>query len=303
MRIEQAVQSFLDHLVLERGCSSATSEAYASDVRTLEAFLAEEGIEPLTESLTPIVIRRYVSWMATGGYSPATIRRRVYAISSLFKWAVNYGYAESNPCACVVLPKKQKKMPAVLSVQEARRVLKASEKHSNARMAFRNRAIIAVLLFCGLRRSELVGLDLDDVDLRARWVRVRRGKGGKGRSVPLVVEAAEALADWIEFRPEVDHDALFVGIHGERLKVGGVARVFRKVAVQADVDRDGVSLHTLRHTFASLLLHEGCDLVSIQELLGHADLSSTAIYLHMDASHLQSAVNRHPLSEAAPAMA
>jgi len=94
-----------------------------------------------------------------------------------------------------------------------------------------------------------------------------------------------------------------VGIHGERLGVGGVAKIFEKIAARADVGRDGVSLHTLRHTFASLLLQEGCDLVSIQELLGHADLASTSIYLHMDASHLQSAVNRHPLSGAAPATA
>jgi site-specific recombinase XerD len=301
MRIEDATSQFLDHLLLERGCSSATAEAYASDVRKLQEYLAEEGIEPVTEALSPIVVRRYVSWLATAGYSPATIRRRVYAISSLFKWAVSYGYADSNPCASVVLPKKEKKMPAVLSAQEARRVLKAAEKHSNARLAFRNRAIIAIFLFCGLRRAELVGLDLDDVDLRARWVRVRRGKGGKGRSVPLVEEAGEAVADWLEFRPAVDHEALFVGIHGERLKVGGVAKVFNKAAAKADVDREGVSLHTLRHTFASLLLQEGCDLVSIQELLGHADLASTSIYLHMDASHLQSAVSRHPLTAQAPA--
>lgn len=242
------------------------------------------------------MIRRYVSWLATRGYSPATIRRRVYAISSLFKWAVNYGHADANPCGSVVLPKKQRRMPAVLSAQEARRVLAASERHSNARLAFRNRAIISLFVFCGLRRAELVGLEVDDVDLRSRWVRARKGKGGKGRSVPLLPEAAEAVADWLELRPEVDHDALFVGIHGQRLKVGGVAKVFRAAADRAGVDREGVTLHTLRHTFASLLLQEGCDLIAIQELLGHADLSSTAIYLHMDASHLQGAVARHPLS-------
>lgn len=184
----------------------------------------------------------------------------------------------------------------MLSAQEARRVLAASERHSNARLAFRNRAIISLFVFCGLRRAELVGLEVDDVDLRSRWVRARKGKGGKGRSVPLLPEAAEAVADWLELRPEVDHDALFVGIHGQRLKVGGVAKVFRAAADRAGVDREGVTLHTLRHTFASLLLQEGCDLIAIQELLGHADLSSTAIYLHMDASHLQGAVARHPLS-------
>jgi len=296
MRIEEAVPLFVNHLLLERGCSSGTSEAYASDARKLQQYHDEEGIPQDTEALTPIVMRRYVSWLATAGYSPATIRRRVYAISSLFKWAIGYGHADANPCASVVLPKKERHMPAVLTAAEARRVLAASEVHSNARMGFRNRAIISLFVFCGLRRAELADLRVDDVDLRARWVRVRRGKGGKGRSIPLVEEAAEAVGDWLEFRPEVDHESLFVGISGEGLKIGGVAKVFTAVAAKAGVNREGVTLHTLRHTFASLLLQEGCDLISIQELLGHADLSSTAIYLHIDASHLQSAVGRHPLA-------
>jgi site-specific recombinase XerD len=164
-------------------------------------------------------------------------------------------------------------------------------------MGFRNRAIIAVLLFCGLRRQELADLQLSDVDVKSRWLRVRRGKGGKGRSIPLAPEAAEAVGDWLEFRPEVDHEYLLTGLGGRRLGKNGLVRVFRRVAKLAGVDRRGVSLHTLRHTFASLLLQEGCDLVSIQELLGHSDLSTTAIYLHLDAAHLQGAVARHPLSQ------
>jgi site-specific recombinase XerD len=162
-------------------------------------------------------------------------------------------------------------------------------------MGFRNRAMISVLLFCGLRRQELADLKLSDLDLEARWLKVQRGKGGKGRSIPLAPEAVGAIADWLEFRPEADHEYLLTGLGGRRLEKNGLVRVFHEVAKRAGVDRRGVSLHTLRHTFASLLLQEGCDLVSIQELLGHADLSTTAIYLHLDAAHLQGAVERHPL--------
>jgi integrase/recombinase XerD len=111
----------------------------------------------------------------------------------------------------------------------------------------------------------------------------------------LAPEAADAISDWLEFRPEVDHEYLLTGLGGRRLDKNGVVCVFRGIAKRAGVDRRGVSLHTLRHTFASLLLQEGADLVSIQELLGHSDLSTTAIYLHMDAAHLQGAVERHPL--------
>ncbi len=296
MRLEEAAGLFLQYLELERGCSPCTSAAYRGDVHGLQRFLRVEGLEEEVEALSPQVLRRYVSWLAASGYSPGTIARRIYAISSLCRYLVNYGYAEVNPCRQVVLPKKARRMPAVLTLEEARRVLRVADDHRCPWMGFRNRAIIAVLLFCGLRRQELVNLKLSDVDLRSRWLKVRRGKGGKGRSIPLAPEAAEAIRDWLEFRPEVDHEYLLTGLGGRRLGKNGLVSAFRRVAKCAGVDRRGVSLHTLRHTFASLLLQEGADLVSIQELLGHSDLSTTAIYLHLDAAHLQGAVERHPLS-------
>lgn len=281
MRIEAAAEQFLRHLVVERGCSSLTAVAYRSDMRKLVEYLEQAGIEADVEGLTPIVLRRFVSFLAGKGYNPATIARRLCAVSSMFKYLISYGHADSNPCASVVAPKRQRKMPAVLSTEEARRVLRAAEEHTNPDMGFRNRAIVATLLFCGLRRAELVALKVADVDVRSEWLKIRTGKGGKGRSIPLVGEVRDALADWLELRPQVSHDYLFTGFTGQRLGNNGVSRMFQRVAEKADVLREGVSLHTLRHTFASLLLQQGSDLVAIQEPLGHADLSSTAIYLHL----------------------
>ena len=290
MRLDEAAGLFLRYLELERGCSPCTSAAYRGDVRGLQRFLQAEGLEGTVEALSPPVLRRYVSWLSSRGYSPATVARRMYAISSLCKYLVNYGYAEVNPCRQVVLPKKVRRMPAVLTLEEARRVLKVADDNRCPWMGFRNRAIVAVLLFCGLRRQELVNVKLSDIDLRSRWLKVRKGKGGKGRSIPLAPEAAGAVRDWLEFRPEVDHEYLLTGLGGRRLDKNGLVSVFRGVAQRAGVDRRGVSLHTLRHTFASLLLQEGADLVSIQELLGHSDLATTAVYVHLDAAHLQGAV-------------
>jgi len=295
MRIEAAAELFFTYLQCERGCSTATAVAYGSDVAALLRYLAQQEIEPSVGSLTVQVLRRYVSWLSRSGYSPATISRRIYAISSLFRYLVSYGYAERNPCQCVVVPKKRRRMPSVLSAEEARRALVASDDHPWARLSFRNRAIVAILLFCGLRRAEVAGLAVGDVDLRTGWLKVRHGKGGRPRSVPLVKEVAEALQDWLEFRPAVEHDSLFTGLGGKPLGVKGIANAFKRSAKGAGVWRLGVSPHTCRHTFASLLLQEGCDLVSIQQLLGHADLSSTSIYLHIDAGHMKSAVERHPL--------
>lgn len=246
-------------------------------------------------------MRRYVSWLVGNGYRPASVSRRVSAISSMWKWLVGYEYETVNPCAGLVLPKKGRRLPAVLTTEEARRVLAAAEDHPSVRTAFRNRAIMHVLLFCGLRRQELLDLRLADVDLRSRWLKVRNGKGQKGRSVPLVPEVAAALTDWLEFRPQVDHSYLFTGIGGARLGKNGLIGVFKRVGEKAGVLRKGVSLHTLRHTFASLLVQYGCDLMSIKEALGHSDLSTTSIYLHLDAAHLQEALTRHPLSRGAGA--
>jgi len=296
MRIETAAQQFLQHLTLERGCTVATAESYASDLRRFTEYLGEAGIEADSVNVDALVVRQYVSWLAGQGYSSATIRRRVSGLSSLWKWLIAFGYAVVNPCGSVLLPKKRRRMPAVLTLEEAQRMLKHSDDHPNPRTGFRNRAVISVLLYCGLRRAEVTGLKVGDVDLRSRWLKVRKGKGLKGRAIPLVEEVAEAIADWLEFRPEVDHQYLFTGQQKRPLGVRGVDCVFRRMARDARVARDGVTPHTLRHTFATLLLQQGCDLASIQEMLGHADLSTTSVYLHLDASHLRQAAQRHPLN-------
>jgi len=185
MHIETAAQQFLTGIERERGCTGATVEAYASDVRRCVAYFREVGVELDTGSLAPQVLRAYVSWLASEGYSSATVRRRVSTLSSLCRWLIVEGVLVTNPCLSVALPKKRRPTPSYLTLEKARRVLAASEEHSNPRTAFRNRAVISTLLFCGLRRAELVDLRVSDVDLRSRWLKVRRGKGVKGRSVPL----------------------------------------------------------------------------------------------------------------------
>jgi site-specific recombinase XerD len=298
MGIEEAAGPFLRHLEFERGCTTATVVAYSADVRRFLGYLKTAGVAPDSDSVTPAVVRGYVTYLADRGASTSTVRRRVSSLSSLWKWLMVCDEASANPCGAVVLPRKRPRMPVVLTVEEARRLLQAAEANPNPLSAFRDRAMVSTLLFCGLRRGELLDLRLSDLDLRQRWLRVRRGKGMKGRSVPMVGEAVEAVADWLEFRPEVGHDFVFTGRGGEPLGKNGIDRMFRRVAQRAGVLREGVSPHTLRHSFATFLLQQGCDLVSIQEMLGHADLSTTAIYLHLDAAHLQNAVEKHPLRRA-----
>jgi site-specific recombinase XerD len=296
MQIETATQQFLAYVERERGCTAATAKAYGSDLRRCIAYLVEAGVDLETDALTSLALREYVTWMAARSYTSATLRRRVSTLSSLYRWLIYCGHATTNPCLSLALPKKRRPTPTYLTLEEARRVLASSEDHPDPRTAFRNRAMMATLLFCGLRRAELLDLRVSDVDLRSRWVKVRPGKGVEGRSVPLLEEPADALRDWPESRPKVEHDFVFTGIGGRPLRAHGLQHTFRDIAKVAGVNREGVTLHTLRHTFASLLLQQGFDLVSIKEMLGHADLATTSVYLHLDAAHLKAAVGRHALA-------
>jgi site-specific recombinase XerD len=295
MNFEAASREFFRYLEYERGCTAATSRAYGADLRRCVAFLEDVGIPAEVEQVTRVVVREYLAWMGEKGYRPSTVRRRIAALSSLCKYLVSAEKLGSNPCVGLALPKKRRRLPAVLSVEEAKRFLSASEDHPNVRMGFRNRAIIGVLLYCGLRRSEVLALKVNDVDLKAGWLKVCSGKGMKDRLIPLLPEVSGMVEDWLEFRPEVGHGALFTGREGKPLALNTLVRLFDRVRQRAGLDREGVTLHTLRHTFASLLLQEGCDLVSIRDMLGHADLATTSIYLQVSASHLQAAVERHPM--------
>lgn len=295
MTFEAASREFFRYLEYERGCTAATLRAYGADLRRCIAFLREVGVAEEVEQVTYQVARQYLAWMGEQGYKASTVRRRIAALSSLCKYLWSMGKLPANPCVGLALPKKRRRLPAVLSVEEARRLLAVSEDHRDVAMAFRNRAIVGVLLYCGLRRAELLNLKVNDVDLKAGWLKVRSGKGMKDRLIPLLPEVSCMVGDWLELRPEVTHGALFVGRQGKPLALNSLVRLFDGVRQRAGLDREGVTLHTLRHTFASLLLQEGCDLVSIQRMLGHSDLATTSIYLHVSASHLRAAVRVHPL--------
>ncbi len=184
MDFATATEGFFQYLEHEKGCTAATSSAYGADLRRCIAFLREVGVALQVEAITKQVVRQYLVWMGERGYKPSTIRRRIAALSSLFRYLVSVDALGHNPCLGLALPKKRRRLPAVLTVEEAKRLLVASEDHPNVRTAFRNRAIIGVLLYCGLRRAEVLGLGVGDV------------------LIPLVPAVANIIAHWLGFRPE-----------------------------------------------------------------------------------------------------
>ncbi len=296
MTIREARQLFLSHLEAERGYSPLTISAYRSDLRQFIESQERRSAALVIGEVETSDIREFVTALAARGLKSQTITRRINCLRSFFGFLAVNDYIVTDPSLKIRSPKKARRLPVTLTEQECRRLLDAAYDSHYTMLGFRDRAVLALLLYTGIRRQELLDLELDDVDLREGWLRVRRGKGNKMRMVPLVPEAASAIEDWLEFGPGPPHQRLFTTLTGKPLGRHGIQDLFRKAVRNADIARPGVTIHSLRHTFAFLLLRNGCDLMSIKEMLRHASLESTAIYLHIEMSSLKAAISQHPLA-------
>jgi site-specific recombinase XerD len=296
MHISQLAAEFYLHLEAERAASPLTITSYRSDIRDFVAYLQGQGVLPEPDQVTHSLLRGYLVHLTRRGLKPATRARRIHALRSLWRFLEEAELVSDNPCRRLSIPKREKSLPAYLIPEECEALLLATGDQHYATLAARDRAALSVLVYCGLRRAELLKLQVGDVSLEERTLRVVRGKGGRSRLVPLVAPVVEALAQWLEVRPRVSHDWLFTGRDGRALRIHGLNDLFRRAAKAAGLDRPGVSLHTLRHSFATMLLHSQVDLFSLQKLLGHASIESTALYLHVDLTRLRAAVASHPMA-------
>lgn len=294
MLIEDVAREFFVYLDAEKGCSPSTIEAYRSDLKLFLAFLQEDSCPAEVERVAPDVLRRYLASMSAAGLSASTRGRRLYALRSLWQYLETADLVTENPCRKVSAPRRSQHLPNHLTADECARLLAACDDSHYVDLAFRDRALLAVLIYQGLRRAEVLGLQLGDVDLEEMTLLVRRGKGGTSRLLPLAESAADALADWQEMRPDCASSALFTTRGGHPMSIKDLQRMFRRTVARAGL-REGITLHTLRHTFATLLLREGVDVRTLQRLLGHASIETTALYLHLDTEDLRGAIGRHPL--------
>jgi integrase/recombinase XerC len=287
------IARFLAYLETERRASAHTSKAYATDLAQYAAYLDELGAAVLPGS--PALVRGFVAHAARGA-GAASLGRKLSTLRSFYAFLVREGLAPGNPARAVAGPRRPKRLPDVLREEEAAALVEAPAGADGA-LALRDRAILELLYASGLRVSELVGLDVDDVDLAGGLVRVL-GKRRKERVVPFGAPAAEALRRWIsEGRPRLvrrSQPALFLGARGRRLVQRSIARRLDRWVLAAGLPRH-VHPHVLRHSFATHLLGNGADLRGIQELLGHASLSTTQRYTHLDWKRLAEVYDRaHP---------
>jgi len=296
MQLAPAHEEFTAYLDLECGRSRQTLTAYTSDFRQFLLCLAETGREPAVEAVDRQTIRQYVAWLRRRGLTVTSVCRRRASLRSFWRFLRDNGYTERDPFVRVSIPKRARSLPVCLSAQEAEALLCAAGRHPSVLRAFRDTAVLSVMLFTGLRRAELLALRLPDVDLTEGTLRVEHGKGDKTRLIPLGERPLSALRDWLEFRSECGHDFLFLSSDRRPLGRRALMGLLRKALLRAGIDRPGVVLHSLRHTAATLLLQGGCDLASVQRLLGHSSLTTTGLYLQVTLHDLRRAVARHPLA-------
>ncbi|HEX4345955.1 MAG TPA: tyrosine recombinase XerC [Vicinamibacterales bacterium] len=308
-RVLGRVKEFVAYLHGNRNLSRHTIRAYENDVQQFLAHVAAEcGVR--RSELDPAAfdraaVRGFMAEIHARGLARATAARKLAAARTFLKYLRRENVIEKDPSALVPTPKRDVRMPAHLSEQEMGALLGAPS--SDTPLGRRDRAILELFYASGLRLSELAGLDMDDVNLSARMVRVL-GKGGKERLVPFGGTAASAIRAYLkdrdalrneaDLRPAGHHrrgaDPLFVNYRGTRLTTRSIDRIVRRYVAQTS-SRLGISPHALRHSFATHLLQRGADLRVIQELLGHARISTTQRYTHVNAAQLLEVYNKsHP---------
>jgi integrase/recombinase XerD len=291
------IERFHDFLSVEKGASPRTDEAYLRDVARFAVFAHLKGAASPSVVGAP-TLRAYVYHLKDLGLSPASIRRNVSAVRSYFRFMLGEGHLVRDPSERLETPKRWRTLPEVLTVAEAERLVAAPSLDEP--LAFRDRAMLELGYGAGLRVSEWITLGVRDVLMDEHLVRVF-GKGSKERVVPIGRRAIGAVAIYLrELRPRLEHGKgkgiLFLNARGEPLSRMGAWKILAKHVRAAGITKK-VSPHTLRHSFATHLLEGGADLRAVQEMLGHADISTTQIYTHVDREYLRSVHRQfHPRS-------
>lgn len=281
------LEGFHDYLSVEKGASARTDEAYLRDLARFATFARLKGAS-VPSSVGSRTLREYVYHLKDLGLAPASIRRNVSAVRTYFRFMVNEGHVVRDPSERLETPKRWRTLPEVLTVDEVEKLIAAPSLDEP--LAFRDRAMLELAYGAGLRVSEWISIGVRDVLMDEHLVRVF-GKGGKERVVPIGRSAIGAVAIYTrELRSRIERGRgkgiLFLNARGEPLSRMGAWKILRKYVKQAGITKR-VTPHTLRHSFATHLLEGGADLRAVQEMLGHADISTTQIYTHVDREYLR----------------
>jgi site-specific recombinase XerD len=283
MLLSEAHDRFLRYCAAERNHSLETIKAYRQASRRFLEWMKQNGHgdPPMTE-ITPEIGRDYLYHLHTLGIRPRTVLHLFLPLRALYRMLIRQRYVSVNPFLEIELPKKDAARRLLITEEELEVLLEAAGRQGDPMRAARDQAVFAVMIFCGLRRSELLNLCVADINLEAGTLLVRHGKGEKSRRLPLNDRAKEILARWLAVRPNCDQPYLFTVDYSRRLAENGLKVVFDNVKAIAGYKGTAmhVACHTIRHAVATRLMRNGADLATIQHFLGHAQIGTTSVYLH-----------------------
>jgi len=290
--MDRAIRYFTRHLKVERNVSSHTLRNYISDLTRFHSFLESERQDVGLNGIDANLLRGYLATLKKSGLRAASVARKLATLRSFFQYMTEEGWVNQNPAQLVSTPKQEKRLPKFLTVDEAQRLMNSSEL-SPSKKKLRDVAILETFYSTGVRISELTSLTKEDIDFQSGLIRVL-GKGRKERVVPIGERAMLALKAYLQ-QAASSTSAIFCNSRGGALTTRSIHRIV-KAAMQR-IDQFTFSPHTLRHTFATHLLEGGADLRSVQEMLGHASLSTTQRYTHIQMDHLMHVYDKaHPRS-------
>jgi len=293
--MQSHIEAFLSHLAVARNLSPNTIRAYRYDLTRFADFVtATEGPEAQITDLDRFTLQRFMTHLADTGSGEYARARRLATLKSFFNHLAEQEKISLNPTTALKTPQLKKKEPSYLTETEYRKLLRTAEQSATPFYRNRDQAILKLLLGAGLRLSELVGLNRDDFDRQEGTLKISR-KGQKEQGLQLHTEVVTAVRRYLRERPEAETEALFVSRKRHRLSTGAVWHLVKRYLEQARIKKDRLSPHTLRHTFATTLLKQGTDLVTIQRLMGHRNLATTERYLHVADEELRGAVEKIPL--------
>lgn len=284
--MQRYIEKFIRYLEIEKNYSAHTILNYRLDLKGFKNFLGETPLE----SVDYLTLRKFLAQVKEKNLSVRTIARHLSTLRSFFKFLTREGHLKTNPILSLSSPKQEKHLPVFLTEDEATRLIEAVVDKDES--GLRDKAVLETFYSTGIRISELAGLKVDDIDFIGSIIKVL-GKGRKERIVPIGEHAIKAIRAYLEKRKK-QNEALFLNKSSKRMTVRGVRNIVQKYITIASI-RHGVSPHTLRHSFATHLLNHGADLRSVQELLGHVNLSTTQIYTHLTTERLKNVYDKaHP---------
>jgi integrase/recombinase XerD len=294
--MEKTLQTFIHYLSAEKGLAQNTLESYERDISQYLDFLRLNGIDAPQDS-KKIHMQKYLLEMKNKGRASSTVSRSIVSIRSFYHYLIREQVMEHDPSLQLEAPKLDKRLPQVLTVEEVVKLLEAPVPSSAS--GVRDKAMLEMLYATGIRVTELISLDIDSVNTEMGFVRCT-GKASRERVIPLGKTAVRWLDEYIRFmrqsllKQTKEENALFINHLGTRLTRQGFWKIIKKYAREAHIEKE-ITPHTLRHSFATHLLDNGADLRSVQEMLGHADISTTQIYTHMTKTNMKEVYERtHP---------